>query len=180
MKVRLIIKLPRRRQSQSRPDSGELARIVPPPVDWPLPIDEPSANKPSVPSAWAVDTGRLRSECSHQLLLALAEEAMAGFAASPAGGPEVGGVLYGACDGACLRIASYRSLACEHVHGPDFDLSENDEQEFKNLLADPASSLAPVGWYFSQFTNLRLTPQAIALHERHFPEPWQVILVLGR
>ena len=185
VKVRLIIKWPGRRQSQPRADHGEPARgeparMIPPSVEWPLPLDGIAARKPAGPSAWTVQTDNLAVECSHKLLRTLAPDAMLGFETSPAGGTEIGGVLYGSRTGSSVRIESYRPLACEHLHGPDFELSDHDERELEKLLADPVSSLTPVGWYFSQYQSLWLTPRAIALHERHFHEPWQVVLVLGR
>jgi hypothetical protein len=75
-------------------------------------------------------------------------------------------------------------MACEHAFGPSFILSEKDEAGLKTLLdsaVDEAdlSGLVPVGWYHSHTrSEISFSEQDLKVHERFFPEPWQVSLVL--
>jgi hypothetical protein len=111
---------------------------------------------------------------------------MGGYERSPWGGVEVGGVLFGTKEPDGLYIHSYRSLEIEHRHGPSFDLSDRDVNGLSRLVADTKEDLdlkrlIPVGWYHSvSHREFCLTAQDIALHDRFFPEPWHVALVLKR
>lgn len=104
------------------------------------------------------------------------------FCSLPRGGAEIGGVLMGRCTDGKLTIAGYAPLECEHAHGPSFTLSSSDEARLKELIdRSPAEfpGLLPVGWYHSHTrSEIFLSEADLALHERYFPEPWQVALVL--
>jgi len=100
-----------------------------------------------------------------------------GFYALPRGGVEVGGVLFGSYTNQGLRIQDYRTIPCEHLTGPSFTLSAQDEAGFADGLSSGPGK--PVGWFHSHTrTELCLSPQDAKLHNRYFPEPWQVALVL--
>jgi len=107
-----------------------------------------------------------------------------GFRKFPHGGLAVGGVLFGRGDRHLVRILAVRAIPCDHSAGPSFTLSAADHERLAFLLSnyqgDPElSDLIPVGWYHSHTrSGLHLTPSDIELHERHFPEPWQITLVL--
>ncbi len=101
------------------------------------------------------------------------------FFAVPRVGAEAGGVLYGAHEGACVRITAFRPLECEHRSGPSFTLSPADHARFAELVAATSGAGAAVGWYHSHTrAEICLTPEDLELHQRYFPEPWQVALVL--
>lgn len=112
--------------------------------------------------------------------------AMAGYERSPWGGVEVGGVLFGTRDPSGVYVHCHRSLECKHELGPSFVLSTQDLDSMKRLLANARhdvglKGLAPVGWYHSvSERELCLTEHDIALHDRFFPEPWQVAVTLKR
>jgi hypothetical protein len=108
---------------------------------------------------------------------------MEGFATSPAGGPELGGVLYGTRTGNRVRVSANRPVACEHAHGPAFTLSKNDEAGLEKLLrqtAEEDEELIPVGWYHTAYHELRPATGTVTLQNRWFPEPWQMVMVLQR
>ncbi len=100
------------------------------------------------------------------------------------GGLEVGGVLFGQRIGNSVRIVASRPMACEHAFGPSFILSEKDEAGLKTLLdsaVDEAdlSGLVPVGWYHSHTrSEISFSEQDLKVHERFFPEPWQISMIL--
>jgi proteasome lid subunit RPN8/RPN11 len=101
------------------------------------------------------------------------------FFAVPRGGAEAGGVLYGSRDGQRVRITAFRALECEHRSGPAFTLSPADHARLAELVASPGDLTVAVGWYHSHTrSEIFLSPEDLALHDRYFPEPWQLALVL--
>ncbi len=119
------------------------------------------------------------------LLRRLASDAVEGSAAIPRGGIEVGGVLYGNHIGnAEITIIEARRLDCEYKLGPSFLLSALDERRLEELMRAPETDpalvgLEAVGWFHSHTrSGIYLSPEDCDLHERFFPEPWQVALVL--
>ena len=123
-------------------------------------------------------------EYAEPVMEEIAGEVVDGFKKVPHGGIEAGGVLFGEGDKHLVRILAARPIPCEHATGPSFVLSEKDQQELAALLEGAATDpelkgLAPVGWYQARTrSDLRLEPAAAALHERFFPEPWQILLQL--
>ncbi len=104
------------------------------------------------------------------------------FFSLPRGGAEIGGILLGWHTQRRVTIAEYMALDCEHAMGPSFVLSPKDETRLQELLtgsqADPAG-LQPVGWYHSHTrSEVFLSDADQEIHNRFFPEPWQVALVL--
>jgi hypothetical protein len=110
--------------------------------------------------------------------------AEAGFKKIPHGGLEVGAVLLGMVENRTIRITEWRTIHCEHARGPGFTLSDNDLAGLDRLLRDirtePAlEKLLPVGWFHTHTrSGLFLSTEDISVHERFFPEPWQVALVM--
>ncbi len=104
------------------------------------------------------------------------------FFSLPRGGAEIGGILLGKFDGQRLLILDYRPLDCEHALGPSFNLSPKDEARLGDLLAANRSNpagLQPVGWYHSHTrTEIFLSDADLEIHNRYFPDMWQVALVL--
>jgi hypothetical protein len=129
---------------------------------------------------WTLEDTNVTFECSYSLLERLAATAMAGFEISPAGGPEIGGILFGTRTGDHVRILAHRLISCEHAFGPAFELSEQDHATLEKLLQAETEESILVGWYHSEYWNLCLTRQSAEFHERYLPEPWQVALVLHR
>jgi proteasome lid subunit RPN8/RPN11 len=104
------------------------------------------------------------------------------FFSLPRGGAEIGGILLGWHTQRRVTIAEYMALDCEHAMGPSFVLSPKDETRLQELLtasqSDPAG-LQPVGWYHSHTrSEIFLSDADQEIHNRFFPEPWQVALVL--
>ena len=100
------------------------------------------------------------------------------------GGLEVGGLLLGRRDGGTLHIAASRPIPCQHAYGPAFTLSDSDLAGLAKLLEASSSEpelkgLVPVGWYHSHTrSDLELSDRDLEVHNRWFPEAWQVALVL--
>jgi len=107
---------------------------------------------------------------------------MDAFFSLPRGGAEIGGILLGQRLRRRVVIDDYLPLDCEHASGPSFTLSQRDRDALVELLAsaerDP-DGLRPIGWYHSHTrSEIFLSEADLGLHERYFPEPWQVALVL--
>src|ERR1035437_7311555 len=104
------------------------------------------------------------------------------FFSLPRGGAEIGGILLGKFDHGRLVIGDYAALDCEHAHGPSFTLSQPDEARLTELLsahANGAGGLRPVGWYHSHTrSGISLSDGDLEIHQRFFPESWQVALVM--
>ena len=104
------------------------------------------------------------------------------FFSLPRGGAEIGGILLGTFDNARLVISDYAALDCEHAYGPSFQLSPPDEARLRDLLSSSGNvpeGQRPVGWYHSHTrSEIFLSDADLAIHNRFFPEPWQVALVM--
>ena len=81
---------------------------------------------------------------------------------------------------AAAHITGYAPLDCEHAFGPSFTLSDRDQERLADLLksAVPAG-LRAAGWYHSHTrSEISFSGPDREIHQRFFPEPWQVALVL--
>ena len=98
----------------------------------------------------------------------------------PHGGLEIGGLLVGRRGPAGLRVVDWQPIACEHALGPSFTLSLADEAALAELIeAALGQGLEVVGWFHSHTRiDLLFTEGDQKLHERFFPENWQVALLL--
>lgn len=107
-----------------------------------------------------------------------------GYFSLARGGLEVGGLLLGRRDGGTLHIAAARPIECQHAYGPTFTLSDSDLAGLAKLLEASSrefglNGLVPVGWYHSHIRgDLELSERDLEVHNRWFPEAWQVALVL--
>jgi proteasome lid subunit RPN8/RPN11 len=104
------------------------------------------------------------------------------FFSVPHGGVEIGGILLGRREGLQTTILDSVPLDCEHAFGPSFTLSPKDLARLTALLEEAqknASGLQPVGWYHSHTrSGVFLSEADLEIHQRYFPSPWQVALVL--
>jgi general secretion pathway protein A len=124
--------------------------------------------------------------CSPEVLAALGELVQSGYDRYSWGGVEVGGILLGRKEAGVVQILSYRVIDCDHTYGPSFDLSIEDQDGMSHLLAQTPSGqdpndLVPVGWFQSvSRRDIGITERDRKLHQRFFPEPWQVAMVVKR
>jgi len=127
---------------------------------------------------------RAAVECSRDVLEQILADVEQGFYSVPHGGAEMGGVLYGSYDGSRIRIQAARPLACEHAYGPSFRLSVTDYSHLAALLQGPGrepdlAGMSAVGWYHSHTrSEISFADADIEIHDRFFPKPWQMALVL--
>jgi proteasome lid subunit RPN8/RPN11 len=100
----------------------------------------------------------------------------------PRGGLEIGGVLLGRNRDRQIEVLDHVPFECEHAFGPSFSLSPRDQERLKDLLAkvrQRSGGLEPVGWYHSHTrSEICLTQSDLDIHDRYFPEMWQVALVV--
>jgi proteasome lid subunit RPN8/RPN11 len=133
---------------------------------------------------WQAEGCPLAVEYSLDSMDGLRAEAVEGLFRLAKGGLEVGGVLFGERNDGLVRILATRPMACQHASGPAFVLSEKDEADLKAMIESAASDpelsgLVPVGWYHSHTrSGIALSDKDLEIVRRHFPEPWQVSLIL--
>ncbi len=132
---------------------------------------------------WQASGSRLILEYQLSALEEIRRLASEGYRAVPRGGLEVGGVLFGRCQGNLVQITSVAELKSEHAFGPGFTLSERDEAALRDLIEsaarEPKPGAAAVGWFHSHTrSEIQLTERDLEVHNRFFPEPWQVALVV--
>lgn len=135
-------------------------------------------------SVWSVSGHALSIEYLPVLLDEIRAYVTDGLNRIRHGGIEVGGVLYGVREGDRIRILGWQPLDCEHAEGPGFVLSPNDEAALDKLIAEPGSDpqlsgLQPLGWFHSHTrSGVFLSDSDLGVYDRHFPQPWQVAMVL--
>jgi proteasome lid subunit RPN8/RPN11 len=103
------------------------------------------------------------------------------FFSLPRGGAEIGGLLLGRQERGGLTVLDAVAMPCEHAFGPSFELSPRDHERLAELVAatDRKSNMRVVGWYHSHTrSEIYLSEADLEIHNRFFPESWQVALVL--
>src|SRR4051812_21600868 len=124
--------------------------------------------------------GLLSVRFSTAVLQQIRAAAVGGLMTIRRGGLEIGGVLFGTIEAADVSILQIRPLSIEYVNGPSFTLSESDHASLSELIntssSDPElTGMVPVGWYHSHTRSaLCLSPDDVALHQRHFPGAQQI------
>jgi len=116
----------------------------------------------------------------------IAAEALRGLSALPRRGIEVGGILLGRTDGgtapAVVRITDCVPFDCEHLFGPNFQLSPKDREALAELLAGlngKGARLQAVGLYRTHTRgDLELTAEDVELLDAFFPGTQAVCLVV--
>ena len=107
---------------------------------------------------------------------------MDAFFSLPRGGAEIGGVLLGTHAQSRVNILDSVPIECEHATGPSFVLSLRDESKLQEVLSEVKrrrDGLQVVGWYHSHTrSEIFLSNIDLELHQRFFPEVWQIALVL--
>jgi len=126
----------------------------------------------------------LEVECAPAVLPFVCKEAAVGARSLAKGGLEVGGVLFGTHEDGLIRILAARPIECEHRLGPSFVLSDKDEVQLEQMLADSKldrelSLLQPLGCYLSHSRHgAALTDSDVQLLNRHFAATCQLVLIL--
>lgn len=113
-------------------------------------------------------------------------EIMRGFGAVPRRGAEVGGILLGSAESGehtIVRIEDFVPIACEHMRGPSFILSESDLRGLDEALAKwtpaPDRRLYVVGFYRSNTRDhIQLAPEDLSLLETRFPMQTAICLLV--
>jgi proteasome lid subunit RPN8/RPN11 len=131
---------------------------------------------------WSVPNCQLIIEYDLEVLEAVRRKVTAGFETS--GGLEIAGLLLGSYSGERVRITGFEPILCDHAFGPMFIPSSDDTARLAQQLLgheEQASSGGEmvVGWYQSHVRRgLALSPEDIKIYDGHFPQPWQVALLL--
>jgi len=131
---------------------------------------------------WSTPSCPFTIEYSRRVLDDIRLAVVDAFFSLPRGGAEIGGVLLGKFADGRLTIQEYTPLECDHIFGPSFTLSPGDHGRLAEILSEirgHMSDIQPVGWYHSHTrSDIFLSDADLDIHNRYFPEPWQVALVL--
>jgi proteasome lid subunit RPN8/RPN11 len=129
---------------------------------------------------WSAPDCPFRIEYAPRVLDDIRLAVVDAFFSLPRGGAEIGGILLGRHGEGVVTITGHRQLECEHFFGPAFTLSPRDENNLRELVAAAAADGAQtVGWYHSHTrSGISLSEEDLDMYRRHFPESWQVALVL--
>ena len=129
---------------------------------------------------WSADPCPFAIEYSRKALDDIRLAVVDAFFSLPRGGAEIGGILLGKVDEHRIQILDYAPIECEHAFGPAFTLSPADQVRLGDTLSQPfPGELRPVGWYHSHTrSEISLSESDLDIHNRYFPERWQVALVL--
>lgn len=134
------------------------------------------------PGKWSVPQCPFEIEYSLRVLDDIRLLVVDAFFCLPRGGAEIGGILLGQWSADHLAITGFEPLHCEHAMGPSFTLSSRDQTHMAELISAARRNepnRQPVGWYHSHTrTEIFLSDADLAIHNRFFPEPWQIALVL--
>jgi len=131
---------------------------------------------------WSTPQCPFTIEYSRRMLDDIRLAVVDAFFSLPRGGAEIGGVLLGKYANGRVTILEYIPLECEHIFGPSFTLSPGDHGRLADIVSGTAgqiTDLQPVGWYHSHTrSDIFLSDADLDIHNRYFPNPWQVALVL--
>jgi hypothetical protein len=113
-------------------------------------------------------------------------EIMRGFGAVPRRGAEVGGILLGSAESGehtVVRIEDFVPLACEHLRGPSFILSESDmkalDETLERWTPAPDKRIYVVGFYRSNTREvLQLAPEDLEILDSRLKSPTAVFLMV--
>jgi len=135
-------------------------------------------------SSWSAAESPVTVEYSLVAIEEIRHEVAEGFQRLSRGGVDVGGVLYGTREGRTVRILAMRPIACEHAHGPVFQLSDADrellQEQLEHDIEDPRlSEMICVGWFVSHTrSGIVLSEVDQEIFSRYFGAPWQVTLIV--
>ncbi len=129
---------------------------------------------------WGASDCPFRIEYAPRVLDDIRLAVVDAFFSLPRGGAEIGGILLGRHGEGVVTIVGHRQLECEHFFGPSFTLSPRDETNLRELVAAAtAGDAQTLGWYHSHTrSGIFLSAEDLDIYRRHFPESWQVALVL--
>jgi hypothetical protein len=135
---------------------------------------------------WSVPGQGLSVYIDFDVIDRLGFEIMRGFGAVPRRGAEVGGILLGSAESGehtVVRIEDFVPLACEHLRGPSFILSESDikalDETLERWVPAPDKRIYVVGLYRSNTREvLQLAPEDLEILDSRLKAPTTVFLMV--
>lgn len=118
---------------------------------------------------------------SEEVLAGIRRTAVEQFLSIPRGGLETGGLLFGRTDADGLTILSYDELPIQHLSGPSFLLSPQDEQTLTLRLQKHAAPEEPevIGWWHSHTrSDVEITEDDLRIHRKFFTGARQIALIV--
>jgi hypothetical protein len=118
---------------------------------------------------------------SEEVLAGVRRIAVERFLSIPRGGLEAGGLLLGRWGEDGLTILGYDELSIQHLSGPSFSLSPQDEEALTSRLQQPAAVEGPevIGWWHSHTrSDVAITDEDLRLHRKFFQGGKQIALIV--
>jgi hypothetical protein len=118
---------------------------------------------------------------SEEVLAGIRRIAVEQFLSIPRGGLEAGGLLFGYTDADGLTILSYDELPIQHLSGPSFLLSPQDEETLILRLQKHAAPEEPavIGWWHSHTrSDVAITEDDLRIHRKFFTGARQIALIV--
>lgn len=130
---------------------------------------------------WVSEDGGTEIALNFDVVDRLGFDVMRGFGALPKRGAEVGGILLGrAAGGTRIEVEDFLLVPCTHARGPSFLLTDDDLQQFDQILAKAGrSSLRVVGLFRSNTREaLELTAEDLVVFGARLGEESGVVLLI--
>jgi hypothetical protein len=118
---------------------------------------------------------------SEEVLAGIRRIAVEQFVSIPRGGLEAGGLLSGRYGEDGLTILGYDQIPIQHLSGPSFLLSPQDEEELTSRLQQyaDAEGTTVIGWWHSHTrSDVAITDEDIRIHRKFFPGDKQIAMIV--
>ncbi len=136
---------------------------------------------------WEVPEKQISIHMDLDVMDLLHQETLRGFGVVPKRGVEVGGILLGSIEEGerrLVRIEDFEPVPCQHALGLNYQLTEEESRGLEAAVArwqrEPGRRTYVVGFYRSHSREgaLGLSDDDMQLYGAHFPEPYQVVLLV--
>jgi hypothetical protein len=127
------------------------------------------------------DESALSIRASEDVLEGIRRIAVEQFLSIPRGGLEAGGLLFGNASDNGLTILGFEELPIQHLLGPSFLLSPQDEEALTLKLREHnnGEELTVIGWWHSHTrSDVGITEDDLKIHHKFFAGDKQIALIV--
>ena len=127
------------------------------------------------------DESAVSIRASDDVLEGIRRIAVEQFLSIPRGGLEAGGILFGSASDTGLTILGFEELPIQHLSGPSFLLSPQDEEALTLKLREHKNGEGPpvIGWWHSHTrSDVAITEDDLKIHRKFFAGAEQIALII--